>query len=129
MRNYSGNMNNVSNRPPTRYQLEKRAKTICKTISPTKFYRQELVSFIPTCANDFNIVGYCPFHPGLWGDSFKVHLKYGAYNCKYCGKAGSNIVEFYRQYHGVSLQTAVESLEERMGKKKRSSDQRSYRRY
>lgn len=108
-------------RPPTFDNLHKRSQKICKNISPIKFYREELTGFIPICADDYNPVGYCPFHPGLMGDSFRVHLKYGIFNCSYCGKTGSNIVDFYRHYHGVSLQKAVEDLEKRIVKKKRRS--------
>ena len=120
MKTYNRSMKNNYKRPPTRYNLQMRSKKICKAISPTQFYREELVHFVPTRADGCNLVGYCPFHPGLLGDSFKVNLKYGSYECQYCSKLGSNIVDFYRHYHGVSLQKAVEDLEKRLGKKKRS---------
>ena len=50
----------------------------------------------------------CPFHGG--SDSFRVHVKSGAFKCMSCHRHGGGVVSHYMQYHDVDSKTAGVAL-------------------
>ena len=56
--------------------------------------------------------GCCPFHPDS-NPSFTMNLESGAFRCmsSSCGIAGSNIVSFVSQLHGLDMHNSLRYLE------------------
>ena len=74
--------------------------------SPADFYAREGVKLLGT-GGWRNAL--CPFHLDI-KPSLRVFAETGAFRCMACGAHGGDVLDFYRQRHGLSFVVAAKAL-------------------
>ena len=87
--------------------MKLQADYIKHSLNPLDFYRYELPN-ATLKMHGWNDGGLCPFHADNKKGSFRVNCETGAYKCFSCGAAGSDVIDFTMNLHGIQF---IESLE------------------
>ena len=74
---------------------------------PREFYQREIES-LRVRAGEW-AQGRCPFHDDRT-PSLSVNFVSGAYRCFGCGARGGDVLDFYRQLHGLGFIEAAKAL-------------------